>query len=188
MKLYIGITKEDELIYIEWDKVDNEERKTFSLCGGTYGNPKTEEEGEEEARKVLRTREYWEDIGMLPFNTNNSNILIEFINFDDVAERVLNLDGWENVCGEFNHFGEFEGEETYLHSSSYGQHREERKDIKELWISEDEYKTIMKFWKKDHLKTLKKNHLDFFNLLFDKHKGLCSDQEVLIKYMECLRS
>ena len=65
MKLYIGVTNNDELVYIEWDKCDNEQRKTFSLCGGTYEDPKTEEEGENEARETLSNSSYWNDLGYI---------------------------------------------------------------------------------------------------------------------------
>jgi len=183
MKMYIGVTNDDELLYIEWDKVDNEQRKTFSLSGGTYRDPKTEAEGRDEARKVLRTRDYWEDLDMI----KGESFLNDYINFDEVAEYVLNSDGWENTNGEYSHFGEVQNEEIYLSFSSCGQHQEKREDIKELWISEKEFKAINSLWDKYHLKPLRINEVDFMSLLFDKYKGLCSDEEALIKFLKCIK-
>ena len=59
MKLYIGTDKTDELVYLEWDKVENEQKKYFSLCGGSYREPMTEEEGEEKAKEYLEDGELW---------------------------------------------------------------------------------------------------------------------------------
>ena len=186
MKLYIGITKSDELVYIEYDPLEDKQQNYFSLCGGTYDTPKTEQEGEEEARKRLSTREYWEDIGLLP---NGNNFLSDFIDFEEVADHVLNNDGWEMTNGEFNHFGEYEGEEIYLNSQSGGQHKEEINNFKKLFVKKEDLKKIYEYWDKYHLKEkFPKEVLTFMSAFFEKYKNLCSDQEILIKYMEFLKS
>ena len=107
MKIYIGVTKDNELYYIEWDRVDNQQRKTFSLSGGCYDEPKTEEQGEQEAKEVLKDSSYWDDLGLI----DSKSFLTNFINFDEVAEDVVNSDGWENVNGEYTHFGEHNNKE-----------------------------------------------------------------------------
>jgi len=183
MRLYIGVTKGEELYYIEWDKVDNEQRKTFTLSGGCYDEPKTEEEGENEAKKVLSDSSYWRDLDYI----NDECFLNDFIDFDKVAEYVINNDGWENTNGEYSHFGEYENEEIYLNFSSCGQHQEEIKNFKQLFISEDEFKTLNKIWKERHLKPLRINEVDFMILLFNKYKNLCSDEEALKKYLDCIK-
>lgn len=182
MKLYIGITNDNELYFIEWDKTYNEQRKTFSLCGGCYNEPKTEEEGEQEAFNVLSDSSYWEEIGYL---NNTPNVLTSHINFKEVAEECINLDGWENINGEYTHFGEYQNEEIYLNYSSGGQHQE--KNLKELWISEEDFKTINKFWDKEHLKPLKENTFKKMDLIFKKYPSLFSEQEVLIKYLDGIK-
>lgn len=184
MRLYLGVTTEDELYFIDWDKADNEQRKTFSLCGGCYDNPKTEKEGEDEAYERLSSSDYWEEL----YNLDElPNVLSSKIDYKEVAEDVLSSDGWENINGEYSHFGEVENEEVYLNYSCGGQHQEERSKIKDLWISENEFKTINKIWKERHLKPLRINEVDFMGLLFDKYKNLCSDEEVLIKYLKSIQ-
>lgn len=184
MKIYIGVTKDNELYYIEWDRVDNQQRKTFSLCGGTYNNPITETQGENEARETLKDSQYWSDLDMLKENS----FLNDFIDFEEVAEYIINTDGWENTNGEYNHFGEYKNEEIYLNYSSGGQHKEDIKDFKKLFVSEEDLKEIYKLWDKYHLKPLKMKVIERMNNLFNKYenKGLCSDQEVLIKYLEAI--
>jgi len=186
MKLYIGVTNNDELYFIEWDKCDNEQRKTFSLCGGCYKEPKTEDEGREEAQERLSTSEYWEEI----YNMDElPNILTSKINFKEVAEEVLNIDGWENTNGEYNHFGEYENEEIYLNYSCGGQHREERNNFKKLWIGENDFKTIMELWDKEHLKPLREKTLKKMSEIFNHYekKNLFNEEEVLIKYLDVIK-
>jgi hypothetical protein len=185
MKLYIGVTKNEELYYIDWDQVDNEQRKTFSLCGGSYNEPLTEEQGEEKAREVLESGEYWEDLGYLEGKGNNP--LLNFIDFKALSDQVLNIDGWENINGEYEHFGEYEGEEVYLNYSSGGQHKEEIKDLKECWVNEEDLKKVYSFWDKQHLKPLQEKTLNFMINFFEKYKSLCSDEVSLIKYLNCIK-
>jgi len=184
MKLYIGVTKDDELYFIEWDRVKNQQKNTFSLCGGCYNEPVTEEEGENKAREVLNNSSYWEDLGYL---SNSPNILTSHINFNEVAEEVLNIDGWENTNGEYSHFGEYKGEEIYLNYSCSGQHKEEIKDLKECWVEKSDLKKVYSLWDNEHLKPLKQNTLKFMNSFFKKNKVLCSDEEVLNKYLNCIK-
>lgn len=182
-KLYIGVTKDDELLYIEWDKNYNEQRKTFSLTGGTYREPKTETEGEEEARKTLSSSDYWEDLGYY----DSSNPLLSCVNFEEMAEKVLSSDGWENINGEHSHFGEVENEEIYLSFSSCGQHQEKREDIKELWISEKDFKKINSLWNTEHLKPLKETSVKYMSSVFEQYKSLCNDEEVLNKFLKSIK-
>lgn len=183
MKLYIGVTNDKELYYIEWDKAYNEERKTFSLCGGCYNEPKTEQDGEQEAFNTLSNFDYWDEI----YNLKDiPSVLIGHIDYKEVAEEVINLDGWENTNGEYNHFGEYNNEEIYLNSSSGGQHQEERKNLKDLWISEDDFKKINLLWDSGHLKPLKEGSLKFMSSVFEKYKKFCSDEEALIKYLDVI--
>jgi hypothetical protein len=183
MKLYIGVTKDEELYYIEWDKADNEQRKTFTLSSGTFNEPKTEQQGEQEAKERLSTSDYWDDLGMI----DQKSFLTDFIDFDEVAEHVLNIDGWENVNGEYTHFGEYNEEEIYLNYSSGGQHKEEIKDLKELWINKEDLKKVYSFWDKEHLKPLKKETLNFIVGFFEKYKELCDDQTALNKYLDFIK-
>lgn len=182
MKIYLGIDNNDELIYLEWDKIDNKQRNTFSLCGGSYNEPKTETQGEENARETLKDSSYWDDLGMLDKNS----FLTNFINFDEVAEHVLNTDGWENTNGEYNHFGEYNDEEIYLNYSSGGQHQVKIKDFKELWINKKDLEEVYKLWDNFHLKPLKEEYIKIMDSFFEKYKNLCSDQEVLIKYLKAI--
>lgn len=184
MKLYIGVTNDDELLYIDWDKADNEQRKRFSLSGGTYREPKTETEGEEEARETVSSFDYWDEL----YNIKNiPSVLIGNIDYKKVAEQVINIDGWENTNGEYSHFGEVENEEIYLNYSSGGQHREELENLKDLWISKEDFKKINSLWSEEHLKPLKNDSLKFMSSIFEKYKNLCDKEEALIKYLDVIQ-
>ena len=175
MKIYIGTDKHEELIYLEWDKVNNQERKMFTLSGGNYREPLTESQGEERARESLEDGEIWK-MSVESGNTTEG--------LNDWVEYVLSVDGWEHTLGDIEDFGEHNGETIYLQLSSCGQHKEEIEDIKNLWIDEKDLKEVYELWDNSHLKTLEKKHIQIMEKFFDKYKAFCSDQEALNKYLE----
>lgn len=183
MELFIGIDKNNELVCLEWDKENNRQRKTFSLCGSSYNSPINEEQGEEEARNVLSTAEHWDDLGML----ESKSFLTDFIDFDKVSDHVINLDGWQNTNGEYQEFGEIEGQTIYLNASSGGQHQVKIKDFKKLFVSEEDLKEVYKLWDNQHLKPLEERHLKVMDLFFEKYKNLCDRQEALNKSFELMK-
>lgn len=184
MRLYIGVTKDNELYFIEWDKVNNLQRKTFTLSGGCYGEPVTEQTGETQARERLSESDYWDDLGYI----DSKCFLMDFIDFNKVAESVINTDGWENTNGEYSHFGEYNNEEIYLNCSCGGQHQLKRNDFNKLFIGENDFKAINDFWDKEHLKPLKESTIKKMDEIFEHYEKefLCNDEEVLKKYLEFL--
>jgi len=182
MKIYIGIDKDEELIYLEWDKINNIERKTFSLSGGSYREPITEEEGEERAREVLENGDYWEDLGYI--NKEMPYVLKNHINFSDVAEEVLNVDGWQNINGEYEEFGTYKDKIYYFNVSSGGQHKIEIKDFKVLFVDKKDLKEVYNLWDNEHLKSLKETTKQVLINFFDKYKSLCSEQQALNLFMK----
>ncbi|KKK48984.1 hypothetical protein LCGC14_3139640, partial [marine sediment metagenome] len=107
-------------MYIIWDKVNNQERKMFTLSGGNYREPLTESQGEERARESLEDGEIWK-MSVESGNTTEG--------LNDWVEYVLSVDGWEHTLGDIEDFGEHNGETIYLQLSSCGQHKEEIEDI-----------------------------------------------------------
>jgi len=183
MKLYIGTTNDNELYYIEFDFEEARQKQYFSLCGGTYNEPKTEKQGREDAYKTLKDADYWDDIGML----DRKSILMDFIDFDRVANHILNIDGWEDTNGEYTHFGEIENEEVYLNNGSGGQHQIKRKELKDLWISEEDFKRLNHLWDTKHLKEDKDLKLAHeVKAIFDKYPNLSIEQEVLLKFCKAI--
>ena len=175
MKVYLGTDKNDELVYLEWDKAENKQKKCFSLCGGSYREPITESEGEQRAKEYLDDGEGWR-IAVEAETTTAS--------LQDWKEEVLSINGWEHVVGDVEDFGEYEGETIYLQNSSGGQHKEEIKNFKNLWIEEKDLKEVYKLWDTQHLKPIKKESVLTMERFFEKYKKFCSDQEALNQYLE----
>lgn len=175
MKIYIGIDQHDELIYLEWDKADNQERKTFTLSGGTYREPLTESQGEERAKEYLEDGELWKMAVESDSTTDSLNDWIDY---------VLSVDGWEHTLGDIENFGEHNNETIYLQLSSCGQHQEEIKNFKKMWVNEADLKEVYELWDNSHLKPLKETHIKTMDKFFEKYKAFCSNQEALNKYLE----
>ena len=175
MKLYIGTDKSDELVYLEWDKVKNEQNKYFSLCGGSYRDPITETEGEQKADEYLEDGDLWK----MAVESGNVRKGLQ-----DWKEEVLSIDGWEHILGDIEDFGEHNEETIYLQNSSGGQHQEEINNFKNLWIEEKDLKEVYKLWDTEHLKPLKKESIAIMERFFEKYKKFCSDQEALNQYLK----
>ena len=189
MKLYIGTDKSDELVYLEWEKVENEQKGYFSLSGGSYREPMTESEGDSKAKEYLEDGDSWK-MAVESGNTTQG--------LNDWAEEVLSIDGWEHIIGDIEDFGEHKEETIYLENSSGGQHQEEIKNFKSLWVDEKDLKEVYDMWDNYHLSGLdcemgKKGKIDQEKLnelsermekFFDKYKKFCSDQEALTQYLK----
>jgi hypothetical protein len=102
-KFLFGIKKEYDAIYFITYEDD---RNYVSLTHDAYDGRSiiSEDDGEKQAKERLSDEEYWNDTGMLP-SGKSRNFLIDFIDFDKVAEHVINNDGWENVNGEYKMIG-----------------------------------------------------------------------------------
>ena len=175
MKLYIGTDESDELVYLEWDKVENEQKGYFSLCGGSYREPMTETEGEQKAEEYLEDGEGWK----MAVESGNTTLSLQ-----DWNEQVLSIDGWQETIGDIEDFGEHNGETIYLQNSSGGQHQEEINNFKNLWVEEKDLKEVYRLWDTQHLKPLKNEFVVIMEKFFDKYKKFCSDQEALNQYLE----
>jgi len=175
MKIYIGTNKEDELIFLEWDKEENLKGKMFSLSGGSYREPMTETEGEQRAEEYLEDGEGWK-MAVDSGNTRKG--------LDDWKEDVLNIDGWEQTLGDIEDFGEHNGETIYLQLSSCGQYKEEINNFKNLWINEEDLKKVYELWDKRHLKNLEEAYIKTIEKFFENYKIVCSEQEALNRYLE----
>jgi len=150
-ELFVCIDEDNNLHSIEWDKERNKEQKEISLCGSEYDNCINEETGEEEAEDRLSSSDYWEDMGMLPENSFLSN----FIDFEEVAEHVISNDGWENTCGEYQYFGDYDKESFYFNLQSCGQHDDFRnRKIKRWLIPKEEAEKLLKIWDKYHIQKI----------------------------------
>ena len=181
-ELFIGIGKNNSLWSIEYDHENNKEHKTFSLSGTEYDYPVAEEEGEEQARERLKDPQYWEDLGYIEY-LPSENILYQFIDFEKVAEFVINNDGWQNVNGEYEEFGKYEGEDWYFSLSGCGQHKFNPKDIKYWLIPQKDALKILALWKKYHLS--KKYPIPAHKAMLEivnKNSNATDRQKVLEKY------
>ncbi len=184
MELFIGVDKNKELVSLEWDAEENRQKNHFSLCGSSYNNPKTEEEGESEARELLESGDYWDGI----YNLNNMpTILLNQIDYSKVAEEVLSVDGWLNINGEYQEFGEFEGDTIFLSCGSGGQHKVDIKDFDTLFVEDADLRKVYRLWDTRHLKELRTEDIRFMEDFFEKYKNLCDRREALNKSYELLK-
>ena len=174
MKIFIGIDKYNELVYLQWDKAENQQRNMFSLSGGTYRDPITEGKGEENARKYLEDGELWQ---MADQSGNTTSGLSDWV------EEVLSIDGWMHTLGDVEDFGEYENETMYMQLSSCGQHRLKDEEYKVLFIDSEDLDIISELWDEKHLKPLTEDSLKIMDAFFDKYKKLCSQQEALNLFM-----
>ena len=145
--LFLGINKDNELIVLELNCNDmNKETYYYISCSG-YRDIKDEETGEQEAREVLKYSDYWDDLGMI----DRKSFLTDYINFDDVAEHVLNTDGWYNTNGEYYNIGFYEDKNYYINLGFIGYEKEnlKRENLKTLYINEEDLKFIKKSGRTD---------------------------------------
>jgi hypothetical protein len=149
--LFLGINKEGDLISLELNFNDlNSGTKFYNphyyITPHGYTEIKDSETGEQEARERLEDEEYWKEIGFLNDN-NANNLLIRHIDFKEVANEVLNSDGWTMTNGEFYFLGSFEDKEYYINLNWIGRDNKElydKKTFKKLFISDDDFKTLSK--------------------------------------------
>ena len=179
-QIFIGINNEGELVAVELDYNDlNKGTKWYnphhSIRPHYYRDIVDEEKGEEAAHERLADQEYWEDIGYISKDT--PAVLINNIDWDAVADDVINSDGWEMSNGEYYHLGEVGDKEYYINLGGCGQEYK-RKDFKKIFISEEDFKYLLskKEWKKSETKEVKK-----LLALFDKEQKI---EPIIIAFLE----
>lgn len=127
--ILMGIDEDNELIIATF--------KDGEWKGEGYRELCTEEHGEDEARNTLSSSDYWEELGYIK---DFPNILINHIDFEAVADEVINSDGWQMINGEWYEIGEYEGESIY---ASWGCGWNAHKNaFKTLFITDEELKAI----------------------------------------------
>lgn len=192
-ELFICITENKTLHSIEYD---NNSKDYFSLCGSSYNNPISEKQGKQEAKDRMSDSDYWEEIGYLPDINRQHNFLYDFIDFEEVAERVILMDGWQNVNGEYQNFGTLknsygEEEEFYLTLSGCGQDDSWKDEKVVKWlVPEKECKKLLALWKKYHLKktvTAMKSYNEV-KRIFSEYEELQDRQKVLEEYNQYSKS
>lgn len=156
-EILIGFTDEDEAVTLQIDTIcgyNIDENKSFSISGDIYDMKKdnlmTEEQGEERARKYLE-----DDVEMWKQAVANDSTTASF---EDWCEHVINIDGWEQVLGEVEGIGDYNGEYYYINGSSSGGQIDlpDFDRFVDIKVTEDEYNSIAKAWKELHLKSYSK--------------------------------
>lgn len=149
-KLLAGITKENELYFLEIDTTNDKRNgyNEFSMSGFTV-RPLELEEAKEQSRESIKNlvEEETEDISGLYLR-----------DIDEIVNDIIDSDG--NLSGlDTSLFPETitlsDGAEYVFESGSCGQHQE--KELKHYFIDEKIYHQLMKIWDKYHLKELPEN-------------------------------
>ncbi len=140
--LFLGIDKDGDLINLELNFNDlNKGTKFYNphyyITPHGYTDIKDEETGKKEARERLEDPDYWDDLGMI----DQKSFLKDFINFEDVANHVINNDGWEMTNGEYYYLGIYEDLSYSINLSWLG--REDKRlfnknEYQKLYISEED--------------------------------------------------
>jgi len=146
-KICIGVTKDKELVYIE---IQNRscDNNHYTITHSTYGDIIEESKGEEEAKERLSDRDYYDELGYL----QKDCFLNDFIDFEEVADHIINVDGWEMINGEYSYFGEYEENDYYINYSSCGASIDDLKKKYSLLLITEEEKQILIDSDRLHLK------------------------------------
>ena len=174
--IFIGINQDGDLVSLELNFNDlNKGTKFYNphyyLTPHGYTDIKDNETGEQEARERLEDPEYWEEIGYLGKNRQGYNFLENHINFKEVAEEVLNSDGWQMTNGEYYLIGELDNKEYYINLNWIG--FEEKAfsldNFKKIFVSESDFN----FLKENHkeVKEQDKKTIQKLKAIFDKEQN-----------------
>ena len=158
-EIFIGAT-ETTLVTFE---VDMNERNDFSMTGMEYErNLFTEEQGEQRARDSLEDGELWK-MDIQAEKTTSS--------LDDWVEMVMNVDGWEEVVGDVSSVGDY-----YTQIESCGQIDMSLRPIIKPAITEADISTLLKVWKKYHLKPVSRKTQEKIANILGKYPAFELDQ------------
>ncbi len=140
--LFLGINKEGDLINLELNFNDlNKGTKFYNphyyISPHGYTDIKDEETGEKEARERLEDSDYWDELGLI----DQKSFLKDFINFKDVADHVINTDGWTMTNGEYFYLGNYKDLEYYISLNWIGKEDKilfQKRVYQKLYISEED--------------------------------------------------
>lgn len=174
-KIFIGISKDKELCELEFNKNFMNKEKYIYFTPHWYRGIVSETEGEENAREILSESDYWDEIGML----DKKSFLTDFIDFEKVADHVINNDGWEMTNGEYYFIADIDKEAYFIDLGGIGQEIK-REELKEIFVSEEDLKFILGI--KDHIDIKDKKNIDKLISIFNKYGDKQDHKEIAIKY------
>lgn len=156
-EILIGFTDENEAVTLQIDTICDyniDENKHFSMSGTIYDmsedNVMTEEQGEQRAEDYLQDdTDMWKEAVANDHTTDS---------FEDWCEHVLNIDGWQQVLGEVEGVGDYNGEYYYINGASSGGQIDlpDFDRFTDIKITRSELNTVSKAWKELHLKSFSK--------------------------------
>lgn len=178
--VFIGITNDGDLVSLELNYNDlNKGTKWYNphhyLSPHIYTEIIDEETGEREAKERLAEEEYWKDLGYL--HEKIPDCITNNIDWDKVAQEVIDNDGWQMTNGEFYELGDFGDKTYYINLNGIG-HEYVRADFKKLFITEEEFKYL---WGKKEWKITEKAAVKKLRALFDKPKN---EKKIIKAFLE----
>ena len=148
--VFLGINKDGELIGLELsfhnlNKGTKWENDHYYLSTHGFSSIVDEDKGEEEAFDRLSESEYWEDLGYL--SDNIPEVLKSNIDFKEVAQDVINSDGWEMTNGEHYEFETYQDKNYFLNLQFIGCEEENNKpeNYKYQFVNNDDFKFLIDF-------------------------------------------
>ena len=141
MRLYLGITKENELYYVEIENV-TENKRYFAITGSTI-SPTTEEEETSNMKDMLSDGDFWRQA----VETGQTKSSMKKWN-----EQFIIFDGWSSFSDLTGNKTEKDGETYYWKYLSGGQHQEKIGNMAHLFVSKEIFSKINNLWNEKHLK------------------------------------
>lgn len=144
--LFIGIDNDGDLISLELNFDDlNKGTKFYDphyrISPHGYTDIKDDDAGEKEARESLEDPDYWDDI----YGGDKNDPRLEYVNYRELADRIINTDGWQMTNGEYYEIGLFEDKWYFVNLSWIGRdHKElfDKRNYKKLYINEEDFKFL----------------------------------------------
>ena len=173
LQLFCGITKDDELYFLEIEFKD--QNKEFSISALSV-EPISEKDGEDRAREMLEDGELWK---MAVENGNTE------MGLSDWVDEVLAIDGWEQTLDCSLHPESIRIDDIDYSFISHGCGQHEKKELKEYFIDKKFFDELMALWKKHHLK--KYNNKQKVAEITEKIKGYNKTKtELVIKAVKTI--
>lgn len=173
-QVFIGINKEGDLVSVELNFNDLNKGTEFYdphfyLTPHGYSDIKDEETGEQEARETLEDSCYWDDI----YGSNTNDPRLRNVDYEQLAEEVINSDGWQNTNGEYYEIGFYKDKTYYISLQwiGYADKSFNKSEYKKIFISKEDFNFLAS---NRNVKESDENKVTALKTIFskeqDKHK------------------
>ena len=176
--IVIGITENQEIVTLDYNGFKSYECGFYISAGfNKYDNLKTDDDGYNEAYDTLIQPDYYDDMGY-----DIPEFFKPFIDYEQLANYILNNEGWYDINGEYIELLCCENESYYGRFSSWYHYLDDEFNF--LYIKEWELKKL-RFYSRffginnAHMDIIKEG-CEFLEGLITKYK--VSDERIMKDY------